>query len=81
MDVRLIAATNRNLLHEVETGHFREDLSYRLSVHFLSIPPLRERTADIASLMNYYLEQACQQLACVPLRLEQNALKALELYV
>jgi DNA-binding NtrC family response regulator len=54
-DVRVIAATNRNLTHEVEQQRFRADLFYRLNVVSLHIPPLRERTEDIPNLVDYFL--------------------------
>lgn len=56
-DVRIIAATNRNLKKEVEKGNFREDLYYRLSVLEISIPPLRDRVGDLPSLVAYLLEK------------------------
>lgn len=57
VDVRVIAATNRNLLKEVEKGTFRQDLFYRLHVATVVIPPLRERPEDIAVLAEHYLTQ------------------------
>lgn len=57
LDVRVIAATNRNLTELVEKGEFRQDLFYRLNVFQISIPPLRERTGDIFDLINYFLVQ------------------------
>lgn len=55
VDVRIIAATNRNLLHEIKNGKFRQDLYYRLSVIPVYIPPLRKRREDIPMLINFFL--------------------------
>jgi len=56
-DVRLIAATNRNLLEEINVGHFRSDLYYRIAVFTIELPTLRERVKDIPTLANYYTTQ------------------------
>lgn len=55
VDVRIIAATNRDLQKEIEQGHFREDLFYRISVFQIHLPPLRERVIDIEALADYFL--------------------------
>jgi transcriptional regulator with PAS, ATPase and Fis domain len=60
VDVRIVAATNRNLVERVASGDFREDLFYRLNVIQLIIPPLRERGDDILLLFRYYLGQYCR---------------------
>lgn len=57
VDVRIIAATNRNLQDEIREGHFREDLFYRLSVFTIELPSLNERREDIALLTSYYIDQ------------------------
>lgn len=57
VDVRIIAATNKDLSHMVEKGNFRPDLYYRLNVIPIIIPPLRERKEDLAPLMNYFLQK------------------------
>lgn len=57
VDVRVICATNKSLLKEVEKGTFRKDLYYRLNVIAITIPPLRERSEDIVPLFNYFLDR------------------------
>lgn len=61
VDVRFLAATNRNLEEEVEEGNFREDLLYRLNVVTLELPPLSERPDDILPLFYHFLEQTCEK--------------------
>ncbi len=61
VDVRIVCATNRNLLEEIEKGNFREDLYYRLNVVHLEVSPLRERKDDIPLLMTSFLTQFCKE--------------------
>jgi transcriptional regulator with PAS, ATPase and Fis domain len=63
VDVRVIAATNRNLAQEMESGRFREDLYYRIAVLTITTPPLREHASDIPRLVDHFLQQAQRSLA------------------
>jgi transcriptional regulator with GAF, ATPase, and Fis domain len=61
VDTRVIAATNQSLEDEIDAGHFRDDLYYRLNVVPIYLPPLRERRSDIALLVKYFLERYCEE--------------------
>jgi|GEM_PF-883785 Transcriptional regulator containing PAS, AAA-type ATPase, and DNA-binding domains len=74
IDVRIIAATNRNLKKEVESGNFREDLYYRLNVINLKIPPLRARKEDIPFIADYLLENLCKQYNIPPISISRKGM-------
>lgn len=77
VNVRVIAATNRNLEEMVQEGLFRKDLFYRLNVVILDIPPLRERVEDIPALANSLLAKLTSRLGCSAKRIDESALKCL----
>ncbi|TRZ69280.1 MAG: sigma-54-dependent Fis family transcriptional regulator [Comamonadaceae bacterium] len=66
VDVRVIAATNRNLSVEIALGRFREDLFYRVAVGIITLPPLRERTGDVAMLADYLMTKINQEASSQP---------------
>ena len=61
VDVRVIAATNKNLEKEIRDGNFREDLYHRIGVILIKVPPLRERKGDVAVLVKHFLKSICQE--------------------
>ena len=80
VDVRVLVATHRNLLHEVERGRFRQDLYYRLAIVPIEVSPLRERTEDIPALAEYLLEQIASDLKASLRVLSHDVLQQLQGY-
>jgi Nif-specific regulatory protein len=79
VNVRVVAATNRNLLEEIQKGNFREDLYWRLNVVPIVLPPLRDRKDDIPLLIEHYLKKF-NSAYCRDIRLEDNAISSLMQY-
>jgi DNA-binding NtrC family response regulator len=80
VDVRILAASNRNLKGEVAAGRFRQDLYYRLAVYPIRVPPLRDRVEDVAPLAAHFLERACRKLGMKPPELTLRHIVLLESY-
>jgi two-component system response regulator PilR (NtrC family) len=80
IDVRVIAATNKNLLQLVQDGQFREDLYYRLSVIPVEVPPLRDRGDDVVLLANHFLKKFAVQMSKNVVRLSPESLKTMKGY-
>ena len=80
VDVRVIAATNRDLSAAVNAGKFREDLFYRLHVFPISVPPLRERGGDVELLAQRFIERYCARSGKAPLELTADCLRRLRSY-
>jgi DNA-binding NtrC family response regulator len=80
VDVRVVAATNRSLAHEVQTGRFREDLYHRLNVVSIKAVPLRDRPGDIEVLANYFLKKLADESGLPRLALTPSAVKVLRAY-
>ncbi len=80
VDVRILAATNKDLERAVAQSEFREDLFYRLNVIPIHVPPLRERAGDIAVLIQHFLRQHCQKKNIPQKRMSEAAIESLEQY-
>jgi DNA-binding NtrC family response regulator len=80
VDVRILAATNKNIEKEVEEGRFRPDLYFRLKVISLEIPPLRERVEDLPALVDYFLGHFCSEYGRAQCFIKDSALKKLSAY-
>lgn len=78
VDVRVIAATNKNLKEEIKKGNFREDLYHRLSVIIIDVPPLCQRLEDIDALANHFLTEVCMEMGIAPKTLSPDAIAALK---
>jgi two-component system, NtrC family, nitrogen regulation response regulator NtrX len=77
VDVRVVAATNKNLMEEISKGNFREDLYHRLSVIVMHVPPLSERRDDIPLLANYFMDQVCSESGMQPRTISKEAMDEL----
>jgi Nif-specific regulatory protein len=80
VDIRVIAATNRNLEEAIKSNHFREDLYYRLNVLSVVMPPLRERREDISVLASYFVSQYATRANLRPKRISPEAMEYMESY-
>ncbi len=78
VDVRIIAATNKNLLKEIAEGKFREDLFHRLSVIVINVPPLRDRKEDIPLLIDYFSKKVCEENKFPEKKFSEDAIEYLK---
>ena len=78
VNVRIVAATNKNLQKEIDSGNFREDLFHRLSVIIIQVPPLSERIDDIPILVDHFIEIICREHGIPPRKISNEAIKALK---
>ena len=77
VDVRVVAATNKNLKEEIAKGTFREDLYHRLSVIVINVPTLDERKSDIPLLVDHFIGQICSETGMLPRDIEADAMQLL----
>ncbi|MFT6867409.1 MAG: two-component system nitrogen regulation response regulator NtrX [Cyclobacteriaceae bacterium] len=80
VDVRVLAATNKDLKKEIERGAFREDLYHRLSVMIIQVPALRDRSSDIPLLVDHFLDQIANEYGTTKKKISKDALKKLSSY-
>ncbi|MFA8451662.1 MAG: sigma-54-dependent transcriptional regulator [Bacteroidales bacterium] len=80
VDVRVVAATNKNLKEEIEKGRFREDLYHRLSVIIIDVPPLRDRIDDIPLLAKHFIKQICKEQGKSKMQITDDAVQTLQKY-
>ena len=80
VNVRIIAATNKNLKEEIQKGNFREDLYHRLSVIIINVPPLRDRLDDIPELVGYFVDGISSEMGKVAPTFTQDAIEELQRY-
>ena len=80
VNVRIIAATNKNLKEEIKKGNFREDLYHRLSVIIINVPPLRDRLDDIPDLVKYFVENISNEMGKATPTFTQDAIEELQKY-
>ena len=78
VDVRVLAATNKNLREEIARGNFREDLYHRIGVVVIQVPPLRERSEDIPALIAHFVRSISAEYRTVPKRIDDEAVAALQ---
>ena len=77
VDVRVVAATNKNLKEEIAKGNFREDLYHRLSVIVMNVPTLDERKSDIPLLVDFFVDQICSETGMLPREIDPDAMQML----
>jgi DNA-binding NtrC family response regulator len=80
VEARVVAATNRNLAADVAAGRFREDLFYRINVHQIDVPPLRERRSDVPEIAGRFVTAICERFGLRPKRLAADTLDLLTAY-